>query len=423
MIRDTSKQDKNTLKPVASRRALLTIGIVLFLLVSSAGIWSVGKIGNDVLQTVSRSRIRIAEVAEGPLVRDIVVQASIAADRNMSLLSPATGSVSLLVKMGDEVQKDTLIAIVDSPELATQARLDKTTLEKYSSELAGIKIKLEEIRNQHTHSIAMANLELRIGERELARAKKAIVRNSISEFEFEKANDIAKKARLEIKYQNEMWSSRLTRMEQELLTANLKVSEQRIIAAESQRILEACKIYSPVNGIISKVLVSQGEMTSKSTPIISVIDLATQHIRIDVPSVYASAITPNLEVEFLVDNEKIPGRIESMSPEVQDGVVQTLATADRLLSERVRIGQRFEARIIIDRKMNALTVLRGPFYEEGGRAIAYVVVGNEAVKRNVSFGVTGVKYVEILGGLHAGDHIVISGTAEFNNAEKVRLSD
>jgi HlyD family secretion protein len=79
-------------------------------------------------------------------------------------------------------------------------------------------------------------------------------------------------------------------------------------------------------------------------------------------------------------------------------------------------------RIFIDRRENVLMVDRGSFVDQDGGGVAYVVHGNVAERHTVSLGATSIDKVEVLGGLSAGDQIVISGTDAFNGAKRVILS-
>ena len=65
---------------------------------------------------------------------------------------------------------------------------------------------------------------------------------------------------------------------------------------------------------------------------------------------------------------------------------------------------------------------RGAFIDQAGATFAYVVHGDVAERRLVQLGETSLEKVEILGGLSAGDRIVISGTDAFDGAGGVILS-
>ena len=65
-------------------------------------------------------------------------------------------------------------------------------------------------------------------------------------------------------------------------------------------------------------------------------------------------------------------------------------------------------------------VERGSFVEQGG-GFAYVVDGSRAVRRPVQTGVSSLAAVEIVSGLQAGEKIVVSGSDQFDDAERVTI--
>ena len=69
-----------------------------------------------------------------------------------------------------------------------------------------------------------------------------------------------------------------------------------------------------------------------------------------------------------------------------------------------------------------LMVERGPFLEQDGGNVAYVVDGSSAVRRPIHTGASSLSSVEITSGLNVGDRIVVSGTDQFDNAARVRIS-
>ena len=79
-------------------------------------------------------------------------------------------------------------------------------------------------------------------------------------------------------------------------------------------------------------------------------------------------------------------------------------------------------RILLDQRDNVLMVDRGPFIDQDGAGLVYVVHGNVAQRRPVELGAASLSKVEIVDGLNAGDQIVISGSDAFRGAERVLLS-
>jgi HlyD family secretion protein len=88
----------------------------------------------------------------------------------------------------------------------------------------------------------------------------------------------------------------------------------------------------------------------------------------------------------------------------------------------LRQNQRLSARILLDTREDVLLVERGPFVDQGGGRFAYVMDGGVAVRRPIRTGATSLNAVEIIEGVAEGDRIVVSGTDQFGDAERIRIS-
>ena len=88
----------------------------------------------------------------------------------------------------------------------------------------------------------------------------------------------------------------------------------------------------------------------------------------------------------------------------------------------LRQNQRLSVRIVMDTRHDVLKVERGPFLEQDGGRNAYVVHGDNAVRQPIQAGASSLDAVEIDSGLKAGDRVVVSGTDQFDNADRVRIS-
>ena len=118
-----------------------------------------------------------------------------------------------------------------------------------------------------------------------------------------------------------------------------------------------------------------------------------------------------------------PGEISAVSPEVVGGEVVTRLRFSDKQPPGLRQNQRLAARILMDTRRNVLMVERGPFLEQGGGRYAYVMDGDIAVRTPISLGATSVSAVEILDGLKPGDRVVIAGTDNFQDAERVSVNN
>jgi len=112
-------------------------------------------------------------------------------------------------------------------------------------------------------------------------------------------------------------------------------------------------------------------------------------------------------------NRQWKGIVSAVSPQVVNGEVTARLRFDAQRPEGLRQNQRLSVRIFVDRRNNVLMVDRGLFLDQDGGGFVYVVHDDIAERRPVRLGAAGLQKVEILGGLAAGDRIVVSGTDAF----------
>ena len=98
------------------------------------------------------------------------------------------------------------------------------------------------------------------------------------------------------------------------------------------------------------------------------------------------------------------------------------AGASSAQPEGLRQSQRMSVRVLLDTRKDVLKVERGPFVEQEGGRFAWVVEGRSAVRRPVQTGVSSLGYVEIVSGAKEGDRIVVSGSDQFGDAERVAIN-
>jgi len=104
-------------------------------------------------------------------------------------------------------------------------------------------------------------------------------------------------------------------------------------------------------------------------------------------------------------------------------VVRAMRAAFDLMGEQppgLRQNQRLSARIVLDTRRNVMMVERGSFLEQGG-GFAYVIDGSRAVRRPIQTGASSLGAVEIVSGVQPGEKIIVSGSDQFGDAERVTI--
>ena len=267
-----------------------------------------------------------------------------------------------------------------------------------------------------------AQIDQNTAQRELDRSRRAHELGSYSELHVLKAQDELEKATFAYEQARSNYEQQPQQNRFDIQNRKALLDRQQYLVADLQRQITALKIQSPVTGQVGQVQVADRASVAKDTPLLTVIDLSALEVEIKVPESLARDLAPGMSADLEGGNRHWKGIVSAVSPQVVNGEVTSRLRFDAQTPEGLRQNQRLSVRIFIDRRNNVLMVDRGLFLDQDGGGFVYVVQGDIAERRPVHLGVAGLQKVEILGGLVAGDRIVISGTDAFHGAQRVYLN-
>ena len=179
---------------------------------------------------------------------------------------------------------------------------------------------------------------------------------------------------------------------------------------------------SPVDGQVGQLIVQQRANVAAGAAILSVVDLTALEVEVQVPEVFAHDLAIGMPAEIQDASGKYGAEIRAVSPEVIDGQVTGRIRFGDAKPAGLRQNQRLTTRILMDSRPDVLMVERGPFLDAGAGRVAYRVRDDVAERVSIQVGATSLNAVEIVSGLAQGDRIVISGTDQFNGAQRIALS-
>jgi HlyD family secretion protein len=419
MLRDTAGQDRIIARPQGWRRHRLRIvlsGIaviaLLLIFIGGARWWSTQR-------SVAASRLSFATVERGAFVRDIAAEGKVIAAVSPTLYASSGGAVLLKTRAGDRVAQGQVLAVIDSPDLAARLVQEQATLQSVSTDY-----RRAQLDGEHQHELAeetsrQAKVDHNTATRELERARKAFELGAYSELQMLKAQDQLDKAQFAMEQAER---SRKTQPEQSRFEVESKRAlheRQRLLVNDLQRQIETLQVRSPVDGQVGQVQVADRATVAKDAPLMSVVDLERLELEINVPESLARELAVDIPAEISGGGGQWQGEIAGVAPEVVAGEVKARIRFKDATPEGLRQSQRLSVRLVLDRKPDVLTVARGPWFDQDGGRVAYVLNDDFVERRPIRSGKASTSSIEILDGLKAGDRIVVSGTDIFEN--QIRL--
>lgn len=423
-IRDTAGQDQIMATPFRSaRRKRIAITVTSAAVVVALGGW-VASGWLSGARSFDASRLRIAEVTRGDLVRDLSAEGRLIAANSPTLYAIAAGTVSLKIVAGDKVSKGQVLAVIDSPELRSRLVQEESTLASLEAEASRAVLDARITRANAQRALDQATVERTAAMRDLERYQRAFDGGAVSQNDLARAQDLMKKADIGLAAARKDFDLQSAGADLDARNKQLQVQRQRAVVEEARRQVDALTLRAPFDGQVGQVQVPQGTQVAANGPLLSVVDLSRFEVEIKVPESFARDLGIGMPAQITANNGRFAGEIAAVSPEVVNGeVTARVRFADGKQPPGLRQNQRLSVRIVMDTRHDVLMVERGPFLEQDGGNVAWVVDGSSASRRPIRTGASSLSFVEIVSGLKAGDRIVVSGTDQFGTADRIRISN
>ena len=419
-IRGTESQDV-AVEARPDRKRYMQIGIaagalllvVVFVMLFRA--WSASA------NTISRERLRIATVTEGPFVHDVSAQGTVVAAVSPTLFAVAPGSISYQVRAGDTVKAGQVLAVLASPTLDNEYQRERATLESLNTALQrqGIEIRRQNLRNQEQGDLA--DVQIRAAERELQRAQAAWDKGAIAERDLRRAQDDRETARLSFEHARQTADLERESLDLDMRSRRLDRDRQALVVSNLKRRVDELNIRSPVDGMVANLAVADKANVAENAPLLMVVDLSAFEIEFQVADVYARDIKAGMEAEISLDGQDYKGVVTAISPEVRSGQVTGRVKFAGGQPPGLRQSQRGSVRIVIEQRAMAVKFERSSDIVSGTRAV-YVVEGDTAVLTPVELGAASVGEIEVLKGLTPGQDVVIAGHGDMKDVPEFHIS-
>jgi len=402
------------------------IAVIVFLSVAvGVGLWwksstAEKKITVLATETVTRGTVRKVLEQTG------IIKSQVGAI--VKIGTRATGTIDkMMVKVGDPVEKNQLVARIDSRELEAQATEARAKLAAAQAELNRVEqaypLRIKEAR----YDLALTRARADYLHNNYRRQQKLAERNVISKDTIE---DVLQKAEVEAN-QVSVKQSTLERLQREFTDeaakarAAVKQAEASLAALEVRK--SYTRIFSPISGVVSQVTAQEGETIVAGLQVanlITVLDPARLEMWTYVDETDIGQVHPGQPVEFRVDaypERVFKGTVDTIypEPEIRDNIVyyQALVKINPEQATYLRPEMTTQVQIIVAVKDDVLDIPNNALKWVDGRQVVFVQEPDGKIRQvTPELGLAGVTHTEVLEGLTAGDKVatqlVLPGTGE-----------
>ncbi|SHN54162.1 efflux RND transporter periplasmic adaptor subunit [Desulfovibrio litoralis] len=331
--------------------------------------------------------------------------------------SRTTGVIEkMLVKVGDDVKKSQLIAVIDNRELESNVHDTRAQLRVAEAELNKIKtvfpLQIAEAQANLDAAKAEYDYSKLTSERTQTLVKKKL--DAIDNLDSAKQKASTSKSLVTAR---EATLMRLkSEFEQELAKAEANVNKAKATLETAEIRLSYSTIYSPIDGVVSDVTTQEGEtiVTGLSVAnLITILDPSRLEMWIYIDETDVGQIQKGMTVEFRVDSvpqKKFSGLISQIypEPEIKDNIIyyRALVTLTPEESRHLRPEMTTHAKVLIEQKKDVLSVPNNALKWVDGKQVLFIKEKNGKITElKPELGLVGTERSELLLDLPEGTEV------------------
>jgi HlyD family secretion protein len=368
------------------------------------------KAGSYSTGTVERGQIISATSATG------VVES----ENEVLVLSPAAGIIqTILAEPGSRVKKNDIILQLNTDDIKDQIERLKNQMEVSSNNLKRTRLNAQSTRLDLDYNEEVKSLRITSLKSQLADQEELLEVGGISPARIDQTKQEITLAEKDLEMLIEKNSIRLKQLEAEEQGILLQIRMQENELKELESLLVKMTIRAPSSGIILAVLGSVGERVGRDNMLVRMSDLTSFKISGSVDEQHAKQLKTGNRVLVNIDNEQLEGTVGNITPLVENNKLQFNVHLQESSHPKLIANQQVQLQIINNFKENAIRITKQPEFENSKTQKIFVIDGDKAVGKEITLGIIGNDYCEVLDGLNEGDVIITEGANGIGHLDEI----
>ena len=406
-------------KRKARRKQLVRIG-------AGAGVAAVvvGLLTSIMQPAVSRKDVLLATVDRGAIELSVSASGVIVPAFEETINSPVSSRImEIYRKGGDSVDVGTPILKLDLQAVETEYKklLDGEQMRQ---------LQIEQLRATNRNKLSEMAMRLKVSRMELSRKEVELRNERYLDSLGAGTADRVRQAelsynvgQLQLNEEEQKYVNEQALAEADLKVRALELEIFRKGLAEARRTLEDARIRSPRKAILTYVNSEVGAQVQQGSRVAIVSDLSHFKVEGEIADVYGDRIAVGHRAVVRIGREKFDGTVSDLTPLSKNGVI---AFAVQLADDhhpRLRSGLKADVFVMHAIRDDAVRLANGAYYSGKGEYNLFVVGGNRLRRRKVVLGESSFEHVEVVGGLNAGDEVVVSDMTDYGEKEELKINN
>ena len=372
--------------------------------------------------------VETVSLHRGSIDRRLHLTGTIFSEAMVDVFSKVSGILEKIqIEQGDRIKSDQVVAMVEREEKEAQLQETQAALDVLRARWAQMETgaRPEEITQseqlvRQTKASWETSLDnymrlKNLKERDFIsqqRLDEAMLQVTLSEADYRSAKDkltlLRKGARQE---------------DRDALLAQIRQAEAALRL--SQIHLKNTTIRASIGGIISKRFLDQGSFVSTTTPIVRIVAMDRVKVIVQVVENELAQLRCGAKAEIYVDayqKQVFRGGVSCISPTVDpESRMADIEIQVDNKDHRLKPGMFARVNLLVQRRNGVLLLSKDSLIREHGHTRVFVHENGRALLREVSLGLEGEKYVEVVRGLQEGEEVIVAGQYELKDMIPVRV--
>lgn len=332
-------------------------------------------------------------------------------ENEVILLSPSNSIVKKINKEpGSRVkQGEVIVELDDKPTLA---EIDQITdqLEVKSNALERSRLEGQMARIDLDYNVEVKKLRIASIKSQLADEEQLLSVGGISSAKLDETKQNLVLAQKELDMVLKKNAIRLNQMKTEESGLLLQIEIQEKQLADKMEMLSKLKIKAPSDGIILAIAGKEGEKVGNDKMLITLSDLTTFKVKGMIDEKYSDYIKTGNSVFVYQESEKISGTIGNITPAVADNKILFNVHLDTLNNSKLIPNQSVKLQVLMSVKDKVLRISAHNDFKDNSKRKVYILDSGKMIPREVTFGMKGSEYQEIVSGLSEGENVVLTNS-------------
>jgi HlyD family secretion protein len=400
-------------------KRIVLIAFPIFMLI--AGMWSLREITGS---SVKRSRIRTAVAEVGPVESTVSATGRVVPAFEQVITSPIASTIeAVYVKTGDSVTAETPLMDLDQDVLRSSRDRIANELELQRTKKQQMTLQLERQRIDLNTSLDIKKLQLQHAQNQFDLNQKLLDIGGITERELQQSDLEVRIARRELDQLTAKSLNQEQSLQADLKALDLQIEIQQSKLGEVTRQLELCCVRSARSAVVTWINDNIGASVTPGQDLVRLADLSRFRVDASISDVHGDKLAVGGTVRMRIGRQYLSGRIETVKPAVEQGVVSFTVDLDRPSHTLLRPNLRVDVQVVTGGVDNATRVANGPFYNGIRDQTVFVIESGEAAAHTVDIGAANLDWVELIGDIEPGDTVIISDMRRYRNAGSVTIED